>query len=72
MSVTCLSPGPLHRKHRHDGVAFPGGIQEQLFRRRIAEPMAGPTPPELVKAHLKLDPQAMAASHKEKYPVVPA
>ena len=30
------------------------------------------TPPELVKAHLKLDPQAMAALHKEKYPVVPA
>jgi hypothetical protein len=30
------------------------------------------TPPELVKAHLKLDTQALAALHKEKYPVVPA
>ena len=30
------------------------------------------TPPELVKAHLKLDAQALAALHKEKYPVVPA
>ena len=30
------------------------------------------TPPELVKAHLKLDPQALAALHKEKFPVVPA
>ena len=30
------------------------------------------TPPELVKAHLNLDPQAMAALHKEKFPVVPA
>ena len=28
------------------------------------------TPPELVKAHLKLDPQ-MAALHKEKFPIVP-
>jgi oxalate decarboxylase len=30
------------------------------------------TPPELVKAHLKLDAQALAALHKEKFPVVPA
>jgi oxalate decarboxylase len=30
------------------------------------------TPPELVKAYLKLDTQALAALHKEKYPVVPA
>jgi oxalate decarboxylase len=30
------------------------------------------TPPELVKAHLKLDPQTLAALHKEKFPVVPA
>jgi oxalate decarboxylase len=30
------------------------------------------TPPELLKAHLKLDPQALAALHKEKVPVVPA
>jgi oxalate decarboxylase len=30
------------------------------------------TPPELVKAHLNLDDQAMAALHKEKFPVVPA
>jgi oxalate decarboxylase len=29
------------------------------------------TPPELVKAHLKLDAQTMAALNKEKYPVVP-
>jgi oxalate decarboxylase len=29
------------------------------------------TPPELVKAHLNLDDQAMAALHKEKFPVVP-
>ena len=29
------------------------------------------TPPELVKAHLKLDAQAMAALNKEKFPVVP-
>jgi oxalate decarboxylase len=29
------------------------------------------TPPELVRAHLKLDPQAMAALHEEKSPVVP-
>jgi oxalate decarboxylase len=29
------------------------------------------TPPELVKAHLKLDAQAMAALNKEKNPVVP-
>jgi len=29
------------------------------------------TPPELVQAHLKLDPQALAAFHKEKFPVVP-
>ena len=29
------------------------------------------TPPELVQAHLKLDPQTMAAFHKEKFPVVP-
>jgi oxalate decarboxylase len=29
------------------------------------------TPPELVKAHLKLDDQVMAALHKEKFPVVP-
>jgi Cupin len=27
--------------------------------------------PELVKAHLNLDDQAMAALHKEKFPVVP-
>jgi oxalate decarboxylase len=30
------------------------------------------TPPELVQAHLKLDPQILAAFHKEKFPVVPA
>jgi oxalate decarboxylase len=30
------------------------------------------TPPELVEAHLKLDPQVMRALHKQKYPVVPA
>jgi oxalate decarboxylase len=29
------------------------------------------TPPELVKAHLNLDNQFMAALHKEKFPVVP-
>src|ERR1700687_4213275 len=29
------------------------------------------TPPELVKAHLRLDTQAFAALHKEKFPVVP-
>jgi oxalate decarboxylase len=30
------------------------------------------TPPELVKAHLKLDTQALAALHREKFPVVPS
>jgi oxalate decarboxylase len=30
------------------------------------------TPPELVQAHLKLDPQTLEAFHKEKFPVVPA
>jgi oxalate decarboxylase len=30
------------------------------------------TPPELVQAHLKLDPSTLAAFHKEKFPVVPA
>jgi oxalate decarboxylase len=30
------------------------------------------TPPELVKAHLNLDTEALAALHEEKYPVVPA
>ena len=30
------------------------------------------TPPELVQAHLKLDPQTMAALRKQKVPVVPA
>ena len=30
------------------------------------------TPPELVKAHLKLDTQTLDAFHKEKNPVVPA
>jgi oxalate decarboxylase len=30
------------------------------------------TPPELVKAHLNLDTEALAALHDEKYPVVPA
>jgi oxalate decarboxylase len=29
------------------------------------------TPPELVRAHLKLDDQAVAALRKEKLPVVP-
>jgi oxalate decarboxylase len=29
------------------------------------------TPRELVQAHLKLDPQTLAALHKEKFPVVP-
>jgi oxalate decarboxylase len=29
------------------------------------------TPPELVKAHLELDAQTLAALHKEKFPVVP-
>jgi oxalate decarboxylase len=29
------------------------------------------TPPELVQAHLKLDPQTLAAFHKQKFPVVP-
>jgi oxalate decarboxylase len=29
------------------------------------------TPPELVQAHLKVDPQVLAAFHKEKSPVVP-
>ena len=29
------------------------------------------TPPELVQAHLKLDPQTLAALHKRKFPVVP-
>src|SRR6266403_526014 len=29
------------------------------------------TPPELVKAHLKLDQQTLAVLHKEKFPVVP-
>ena len=29
------------------------------------------TPPELVQAHLKVDPQTLAALHKEKFPVVP-
>jgi oxalate decarboxylase len=30
------------------------------------------TPPELVKAHLNLDTETLAALHEEKYPVVPA
>jgi oxalate decarboxylase len=30
------------------------------------------TPPELVQAHLKLDPSTLAAFHKERFPVVPA
>jgi oxalate decarboxylase len=30
------------------------------------------TPPELLQAHLKLDPEVMSALHKEKFPVVPA
>jgi oxalate decarboxylase len=30
------------------------------------------TPPELVQAHLKLDPQVLAAFHKTKSPIVPA
>ena len=30
------------------------------------------TPPELLEAHLKLDPQVMRALHKQKFPVVPA
>ena len=30
------------------------------------------TPPELLQAHLKLDPQVMQALHKQKFPVVPA
>jgi oxalate decarboxylase len=30
------------------------------------------TPPELVQAHLKLDPQTLAAFHKSKSPIVPA
>jgi oxalate decarboxylase len=30
------------------------------------------TPPELVNAHLRLDPQVMAALRKKKAPVVPA
>jgi oxalate decarboxylase len=30
------------------------------------------TPPELVKAHLNLDPQVMSALRKQKVPVVPA
>jgi oxalate decarboxylase len=30
------------------------------------------TPPELVEAHLKLDPQVMKALRKTKAPVVPA
>jgi oxalate decarboxylase len=29
------------------------------------------TPPELVQAHLKLDPQTLAAFHREKFPIVP-
>ncbi len=29
------------------------------------------TPPELVNAHLKVDPQTLASFHKEKFPVVP-
>jgi oxalate decarboxylase len=29
------------------------------------------TPPELVQAHLKIDPQTLAAFHKDKFPVVP-
>lgn len=29
------------------------------------------TPPELVQAHLKIDPPTLAAFHKEKFPVVP-
>jgi oxalate decarboxylase len=29
------------------------------------------TPPELVQAHLKLDPQTLAAFRKSKSPVVP-
>ena len=29
------------------------------------------TPPELVEAHLKLDPQVMGALRKTKVPVVP-
>jgi oxalate decarboxylase len=30
------------------------------------------TPPELVKLHLRLDPQTLAALHKDRFPVVPA
>src|SRR6201991_1158305 len=30
------------------------------------------TPPELVQAHLRLDPQVLAKFHKDKFPVVPA
>jgi oxalate decarboxylase len=30
------------------------------------------TPPELVEAHLKLDPQVMNALRKTKAPIVPA
>jgi oxalate decarboxylase len=64
--------GPLHRKHRLDAAALPGGVQEQLLADVSLNQWLALTPPELVKAHLKLDPQTLAALHKEKFPVVPA
>jgi hypothetical protein len=58
-------------KHRLDAAALPRCIQEQLLRRCLLNQWLALTPPELVKAHLKLDPQTLAL-HKEKVPVVPA
>src|SRR5258707_14776427 len=33
--------GPLHRKHRNHAAALSRNLQEQLLRRRFAEPVAG-------------------------------
>jgi hypothetical protein len=47
------------------------GVSDTAFA-KSPDPRLALTAPELAQAYLKLDPQTLAALHKDKFPVVPA
>ena len=63
--------GALYRKYRKSAVTIPGDIKSSYYADVSLNQWLALTPPELVKVHLNLDPQALAGLHKEKFPVVP-
>jgi len=70
--ICALRDGTLRRKHRHHAAELPRVFKSSYYADVSLNQWLALTPPELMQAHLKLDAKAMAALHKEKFPVVPA